>query len=61
MRRRRKARGLTQENLATKVGCDQTMISAIELGVTPSLKLALALASELDSTLDELFGQAVPS
>lgn len=61
VRRLRKKKGLTQEALASRVGCDQTMISAIELGVTPSLKLAQALATELESTLDDLFGTAVAS
>lgn len=62
LRARRKARSLTQEQLAERVGCDQTMVSAIELGTaTPSLKLAQALASELETTLNDLFGEAVAS
>lgn len=60
VRARRKACGLTQVQLAARVGCDQTMVSAIELGTaTPSLKLAQALANELGATLNDLFGEAV--
>jgi DNA-binding XRE family transcriptional regulator len=61
VRARRLERGLTQEQLATAVGCDQRTISGIERGVDPSLKLAQAIASKLDATLDELFGEAVAS
>lgn len=62
VRRLRKARGLTQEQLAASVGCDQTHLSDIELGrANPSLRLAQGIAAELSSTLDELFGEAVTS
>lgn len=62
MRVRRVELGLTQEQLATLVQCDQTTISDIELGeANPSLKLARALAAALESTLDDLFGEAMSS
>lgn len=52
----RKERGHTQEALAERVGCDQTTISDIEVGrAHPSLKLALALADVLGTTVDDLF------
>lgn len=62
VRKRRKALGLTQVALAGKVECDQTHISDIELGLTnPSLSLAQKIAAALESTLDDLFGEAVNS
>lgn len=58
----RKERGLTQEQLAGEVGCDQTTISDVEVGrLRPSLRLARSIASALGSTLDDLFGEAVAS
>ena len=58
-RRLRKERGLTQEQLAAKVGCSQATVFDIESGrAQPSLKLALAIAEALDSTVDDLFSGA---
>lgn len=58
-RRLRKERGLTQEQLAAKVGCSQAMVFDVETGrAQPSLKLALALADALGTTVDDLFSKA---
>lgn len=59
-RRRRKAIGLTQEQLAAKVGCSQATVFDVETGrAQPSLKLAIAFAEALDSSVDELFAEGV--
>jgi len=58
VRRLRKELGLTQEQLAAKVGCSQPTIFGIESGRDqPSLKLALAIADVLGSTVDDLFSR----
>lgn len=60
VRRRRKAVGLTQEQLASLVGCSQATVFDVETGrAQPSLKLAIAFAEALDSTVDELFVDGV--
>ena len=57
-RRRRKERGLTQEQLAERVGCSQATVFDIETGRNqPSLAMAMAFARALDTTVDELFGE----
>lgn len=57
VRRRRKACGLTQHQLAAKAGCSQATVFDVESGRSqPSLKLALAIAEALDTTVDDLFG-----
>lgn len=57
-RRRRKAIGLTQEQLAALIGCSQATVFDVETGrAQPSLKLALAFAEALGSTVDELFAE----
>jgi putative transcriptional regulator len=49
-------RGLTQENLAEKVGVRRETIVFLEQGkYNPSLKLALNIAKELKVPVDELF------
>lgn len=49
-------RGLTQEELADKVGVTRQTIIALEKGdYTPSVALALALARTLKKTVEELF------
>lgn len=56
VRARRHELGLTQDQLAERAGCDQTTVSAIELAtVTPSLRLARAIAEALSTSVDELF------
>ncbi len=56
LRRYRLKRGLTQEELARRLGiCRQTII-AIESGrQAPSIILALSLARELSTNVEELF------
>lgn len=51
----RKEKGLTQEELAERVGVSQAMINFIEKGKKkPSLDKAIAIARELDTTVDRL-------
>lgn len=48
--------GLTQESLAGKVGVTRQTIIAVEKGkFVPSVKLALELASALDTPLENMF------
>ncbi len=47
---------ITQEQLARKVGVTRQTIGLIEKGeFNPSLQLCVAIAKELQKTLDELF------
>ncbi len=47
---------ITQEQLAKKVGVTRQTIGLIEKGeYNPSLHLCIAIAKELNKTLDELF------
>ena len=47
---------ITQQQLAQKVGVTRQTIGLIEKGeYNPSLKLCIAIAKELNKTLDELF------
>lgn len=49
-------RGLTQEDLAARVGVRRETIVFLEQGkYNPSLKLALAIAAELATPIDKLF------
>lgn len=49
-------RGLTQEALAMSVGVTRQTIIAVEKGkFVPSVRLALELATALNTALDELF------
>jgi PAS domain S-box-containing protein len=65
LRELRKARGMTQRELADKVGINFTYLSKLETGVMPrpGEKIILALAKVLDADPDELFGLAkkIPS
>ncbi len=55
----RRARSLSQLQLAELTGVSRQAIAAVELGRSdPSLRLALALASSLGTTVEELFGDA---
>ncbi len=48
--------GITQEELAEKVGVRRETIVFLEQGkYNPSLKLALSVAKELKTPIDELF------
>jgi putative molybdopterin biosynthesis protein len=53
----RQARGFSQQQLARMAGVTRQAVSAVESGVSdPSLRFALALASTLGMTVEELFG-----
>ena len=52
----RKKSGLSQENVAEKLGVSRQTINAIENNkYDPTLALAFKLAQELGTTVDELF------
>lgn len=52
----RKARGLRQEDLAKQLSVTRQTIIAIENNkYNPTLELAMRLAKELDTTVEELF------
>jgi putative transcriptional regulator len=56
VRAHREQRGLTQGDLAANVGVTRQSINAIERGrYDPSLELALKLAAEFDTPVEELF------
>lgn len=48
-------RGVSQEELAEKIGVHQTFISHIEKGIkTPTVSMLVAIADELDYSMDYL-------
>ena len=52
---KRKEKGITQEELANKVGVQNTAICNYEIGIRePNLDTLKRLASALDCTVDEL-------
>ena len=52
----RKRAGISQQELADRVGCRRETIGKLEAGkYNPSLKLAMDVASELDATVYDLF------
>jgi putative transcriptional regulator len=52
----RVAKGLTQQDLAEKVGVTRQTIGLVEAGnYNPTLKLCLLLAQVTEKSLDELF------
>ena len=56
IRERRKARGLSQEELARQCGVSRQTINAIENDkYDPTLSLAVRLAKALETTVDALF------
>lgn len=56
IRNKRKALGLSQEELAKKCGVSRQTVNAIENDkYDPTLALAFHLARELQTTVDELF------
>ena len=58
IRERRKALGLSQEELARRCGVSRQTVNAIENNkYDPTLALAFHLAKELETTVDELFSQ----
>lgn len=49
----RKAKNITQDQLATAIGCASNHLSAIENGANrPSLELVIKIATVLDSSID---------
>ena len=49
--------GLTQAELASAIGVSRQTISAIERReATPSVRVALAIARRLETTVEDLFG-----
>jgi putative molybdopterin biosynthesis protein len=62
LRAARLARGYSQQQLAGMAGVSRQAVSAVEAGHSdPSLRVALALASALGVTVEELFGPDVPA
>lgn len=58
--RLRRAKGMTQAELAKQIGVDQTAVHMWENGKTsPRLSHLKKLANALDCSLDELLGQDV--
>ena len=56
MKQARAESGLSQQELAEKLGVSRQTINAIEKGdYNPTIKLCLAICKALDKTLDELF------
>jgi putative transcriptional regulator len=52
----RVARGLTQAELAARIGVSRKTVNTVENGVfVPSTTLALALAEALETTVEALF------
>jgi putative molybdopterin biosynthesis protein len=61
LRALRQARGYSQQQLAGMAGVSRQAVSAVEAGHSdPSLRVALALASALGVTVEELFGPGMP-
>jgi putative molybdopterin biosynthesis protein len=61
LRLARRARGLSQQQLARMAGVSRQAVSAIEAGLSdPSLRAALALCRALGLTVEELFGPTTP-
>jgi putative molybdopterin biosynthesis protein len=61
LRLARQARGFSQQQLAGMAGVSRQAVSAVESGLSdPSLRVALALASALGQTVEELFGPGTP-
>ncbi|MFN8111209.1 MAG: helix-turn-helix transcriptional regulator [Thermoleophilia bacterium] len=59
VRDRRRAAGLTQQQLAEAVGVSRQTIISMETGdYAPSVYLALSVAAELDITVEGLWGSA---
>lgn len=56
MRDKRRDLGLTQQDLAARIGVDHTYISKIENeGLLPGIKVAIAIAKELGGRPDDFF------
>src|SRR5450755_4157470 len=61
LRLARQARGFSQQQLAGMAGISRQAVSAVESGISdPSLRVALALARVLGTTVEEMFGPGTP-
>ena len=61
LKRIRRERGLSQDELAEKIGTSKQVISRYESGQRiPKISVAVQIAKALGVTLEELNGQAVP-
>lgn len=61
LRLARRARGLSQQQLAMMAGVSRQAISGVESGASaPSLRVAFKLASAMGMTIEELFGAGEP-
>src|SRR5271155_3918303 len=62
LRLARRARGFSQQQLATMAGVSRQAVSAVESGQSdPSLRAALGLARALGVTVEEVFGSFSPA
>jgi putative transcriptional regulator len=59
LQRKRVRTGLSQEEFAAKVGVSRQTISSVERRLSdPSVRLALQIARALETSVEELFGEA---
>jgi putative transcriptional regulator len=57
LRSARWAKGLTQKELAERIGATQATVARLESESTePTIRVALAMARELETTVEALFG-----
>jgi transcriptional regulator with XRE-family HTH domain len=56
----RRARGLTQAEVARLAGCSRPYVSLVEGGLVPPLRLRAALAAALGKTIEELWPGSTP-
>ncbi|HEV2256895.1 MAG TPA: substrate-binding domain-containing protein [Streptosporangiaceae bacterium] len=62
LRLARRARGFSQQQMASMAGVSRQAVSAVESGVSdPSLRVALALSRALGVTVEDLFGPDNPA
>jgi len=61
LRLARRARGFSQQQMASMAGVSRQAVSAVESGISdPSLRVAMALARALGLTVEDLFGPDNP-
>ena len=53
----RENNGLTQKEVAKKVGVSERMYQKYEYGTTPNAETAIRIAKALNSTVEELWGE----
>jgi DNA-binding XRE family transcriptional regulator len=51
----RRRAGLTQRQLAERIGVGRATVARIEAGALPTVRIALAIASELGESVESLF------